>query len=121
MKKCLLVLMGAFHADGGIPSVNRLMIQAIAEDGYALDIFCLIEDDRTINTAYLLETTSVRYSVFHRDKYAFTLSVWRALLTETYDYVLVDHINLASMLAPLSKLKRCSYIVWLHGSVGPQE
>ncbi|MDB5082590.1 MAG: hypothetical protein JWP00_4514, partial [Chloroflexi bacterium] len=37
-KRCLLVITGAFEADGGIAAVNRLVIKSFAEEGYFLDI-----------------------------------------------------------------------------------
>lgn len=113
--KVLLICTGAYHTVGGIAAVNRLVIQAAAERGYALDILALVEQDTTIDPRYLPSGVQVRCHAFAGNKYSFTLAVWWSLLHNSYDYIYVDHVNLASILAPFAWLKRCDYIVWLYG------
>jgi phosphatidyl-myo-inositol dimannoside synthase len=115
LKRALLICTGAYHTEGGIAAVNRLVIKAIAENGYSLDIFSLIEKDTTIDARYLPSGAQVHCRAFARNKYLFTLAVWWAILQHSYTYVCVDHVNLASILAPLARLKRCNYVVWLCG------
>jgi glycosyltransferase involved in cell wall biosynthesis len=115
MKKALLICTGAYHTDGGIAAVNRLTIKAIVDYGYPLDIFCLLEQDTTLDARYLPLGAQIQYRVFGGNKYWFTLAVWWTILHNSYAYVFVDHINLASMLSPLVWLKWCNYVVWLCG------
>lgn len=113
--RCLLVMSGAFHTDGGIAAVNRLTIKALAEEGYRLDILSLIEKDASADPRYLPQGAQVRWRGFAGDKVSFTLAVWRAVLQNAYAHVFVDHVNLASILYPLRWLRRARYIVWLCG------
>lgn len=114
-KRCLMVMSGAFHTDGGIAAVNRLTIKAVADKGYPLDILSLIEKDASVDPRYLPQGAQVRWRGFAGDKVSFTLAVWRAVLQNAYAHVFVDHVNLASILYPLCWLRRGRYIVWLCG------
>lgn len=114
-KSCLIIITGAFHTDGGIAAVNRLMINAMADKGYNLDVFSLIEKDAKVDARYLPSDVRVNYRYFSGNKYLFAVSVWQAVLRHSYDYVCADHVNLASVLAPLAWLKLCSYVVWMCG------
>jgi phosphatidyl-myo-inositol dimannoside synthase len=114
-ESCLLLITGAYHTDGGIAAVNRLVIQAFAEKGYSLDILSLVEKDVNIDVRYIDPETSINYLFFSGNKYLFAISAWWTVLRHSYVYVYVDHVNLASIVAPFSWIKLCSYFVWLHG------
>jgi phosphatidyl-myo-inositol dimannoside synthase len=114
-KKVLLICTGAYHTDGGIAALNRLVIQAILERGYSLDIFSLVEKETTIDAHSLRPGAQVHCRAFAGNKYLFALAVWWVILHNSYTYICVDHVNLASILAPLSWLTYCNYIVWLCG------
>jgi phosphatidyl-myo-inositol dimannoside synthase len=114
-KKALLICTGAYQTDGGIAAVNRLTIQAIVEEGISLDVFSLVEEKVEITSNHFSLEKLIRYQAFGGKKHLFILAVWRALFQNFYDFVIVDHVNLASILAPLVWLKRCKYIVWLCG------
>jgi phosphatidylinositol alpha-1,6-mannosyltransferase len=114
IKRCLIVCSGAYHADGGIAAVNRLVIQAVLEADCQTYVLVLTEADDTLEQ-YYDPPGHFNYQVFHGNKVWFTLSVWQALVKHAYEYVFVDHVNLASILAPLAALRRCRYIVWLCG------
>lgn len=109
-----MAITGVFHTEGGIAAVNRLVICAIAETGYQLDVFSLVEADTTIDARYI-DASTVNYRVFRENKFHFTASVWQALLRNSYDFVFSDHVNIASILALASKLRICQYAVWLCG------
>lgn len=115
INKCLLIITGAFHTDGGIAAVNRLTIKALADKGYPLDILSLIEKDASVDPRYLPQGAQVRWRGFAGNKVSFTLAVWREVLWNAYAHVFVDHVNLASILYPLAWLRRGRYIVWLCG------
>lgn len=112
--KCLLLISGAYHLDGGIASVNRLVIQAILEKGYSLDIYSLLEKDATISTRFLPAGAKVQSRAFAGNKILFTLAAWGAVLRHSYTLICVDHINIAAILAPLAWAHLCRYTVWLH-------
>lgn len=95
--------------------VSRMVIRTLAEAGYSLTIFSLLETDHWINQAYTGEAT-VEYQVFRNNKIAFTLAIWHALFCEHYDLVICEHINLASILFPFKIIFRGKYVVWLYGS-----
>lgn len=115
MKSCLLVTTGAFHLGGGIAVVSRMTIRLLAEAGYALDIYSLLETDDAIDRSYT-GAAPVTYRVFRGSKAAFSAAVWRALLRRSYDLVLCDHVNLASILAPYGLFSKKGYAVWLYGT-----
>jgi phosphatidyl-myo-inositol dimannoside synthase len=115
LKKALLVCTGAYSTDGGIAAVNRLTVQAFIEKGYSLDIFSLVERNTKIDICFLPPEAQVHYKSFAEKKLLFTFAVWRTLLQKSYDFILVDHVNLASILAPLAWLKYITYTVWLCG------
>jgi phosphatidyl-myo-inositol dimannoside synthase len=115
LKKVLIICTGAYHSDGGIAALNRLVIQVFLEQGYTVHVYALLESDAGIDPRCLSSGANVECRAFAGNKYAFSLAVWRALARSHYDYVCVDHVNLAAILAPLHGLKRCHYIVWLCG------
>jgi phosphatidylinositol alpha-1,6-mannosyltransferase len=112
---CLIVITGAFHTDGGIAAVNRLMIKAIADKGYSIDIISLFEKNSALGSDYIPAEAVTHFQGFEGNKYLFTLAVWRAVLQYSYAYIFVDHINIASILFPFTWLRSTSYIVWLCG------
>lgn len=114
-KNCLMLISGAYHSVGGIAAVNRLTIHALADRNYVIDVLSLLETNATVDPAYLTPGMQINPRAFAGNKLQFTRAVWWALLSRSYDVVLVDHINLASILAPLAWLSRCRYIVWLYG------
>lgn len=114
MKKCLLLLTGAFDSDGGIAALNRLTVAALAEQ-YTLEILILAENESKLDQRYLPPAASVRARAFWGNKLRFVLAAWRTALTQKYDLILVDHVNLASALAPLRWLGLVKYTVWLCG------
>lgn len=113
-KRCLLVVSGLFNISGGIAVVNRLCIHALAQQGWQVDVLALSETSARVDERYI-PLQQVSYRAFQGNKIAFTLAAWAALLRRGYDLVLVDHVNLAAMLAPLRYLFGMRYTVWLHG------
>lgn len=111
--RCLLVLTGVFHADGGIAALNRLMVHALAQAGCGLDLFVLTEPAHASPDERYLCGTPANYHAFGSNKVAFTAAVWRALWANRYQRVFVDHVNLASVLFPFRR--RSPYVVWLCG------
>ncbi|GAB4458723.1 MAG: hypothetical protein Kow0070_12770 [Anaerolineales bacterium] len=114
MKTCLLLLTGAFNSDGGIASLNRLTIAALAER-FALDLLLLAETDPNLDHRYIPQGGSIGARAFAGNKIKFVLAAWRAVLSRRYDLLLVDHVNLASALAPLRWLGLVTYTVWVCG------
>lgn len=114
-KRCLMLISGAYHSVGGIAAVNRLTIRALAAGAYAIDVLSLLEADPTVDPAYLTPDMQITSRVFAGSKLQFTRAAWSAILRRPYEFVLVDHINLASILAPFARLGRCRYVVWLYG------
>jgi phosphatidylinositol alpha-1,6-mannosyltransferase len=103
-----------FHADGGIANVNRLVLNALSQRGYSLDVLALSESKDAVDRRYCGDAY-LSYRVFHGNKIRFALSVWQQVVRRKYDLVIVDHVNLASILAPLAAFRRLNYTVWLHG------
>lgn len=114
MGNCLLAITGAFHSQGGIAAVNRLMIRALAEENHHLDIFCLGERDGSPDERYTAHAQA-EYRCFSGQRFTFGSAVWKSLSMNTYDHVIADHVNLASVLAVPSRLRRCRYATWLFG------
>jgi len=108
----LLVITGAFALGGGIAAANRLGVHALVDAGYHIDLFALNEP---VESSAYDPLANVRVYRFKNSKPRFTLAVWRALLAHHYTFVFCDHVNLASILWPLSKMSRTRYIVRLNG------
>lgn len=111
--RCLLAITGAFNLEGGIAVANRLVVQALYDAGYTLDVYALNEPSDS--QPHYAQFPSLRQYGCKDKKVAFTTAVWRALLTRRYDFVFCDHVNLAAMLAPLRVLKLTRSIVRLNG------
>lgn len=111
--RCLLTVTGIFHTDGGIAALNRLMVHALARAGCALDIFVLTEPSGAFPDERYLCSARSTYHTFGGNKLAFAAAVWQALWTNHYRWVFADHVNVASILAPLRW--RHDYFVWLCG------
>jgi phosphatidylinositol alpha-1,6-mannosyltransferase len=114
VKRALIAITGAYYLNGGIAAVNRLVIQALTDFGYSLDIFALLEKNQ-IEDRDFVKNEYVNYKGYRSHKVAFTTSIWKALADHPYDLIFIDHVNLASILAPLGRIKRFRYFVWLHG------
>lgn len=117
MKKALLLCTGAYRTDGGIAAVNQLTIAAVLDAGYALDAIVLKESASEVDERYVSPNRPMDFSYrsCRGNKAVFVLAAWWAVLTEKYGLIIVDHVNLASILFPLKVLKLCHYAVWLHG------
>jgi len=109
-----MIVTGAFHTDGGIACVNRIVLKAFGDSNYKSDVFVLTEDNDSVDERYI-NRSQITYRVFHNNKIRFASSVWSSLLTKNYTTIFVDHVNLASVVAPLSLTKIRHYAVWLHG------
>lgn len=110
----LLLLTGAYHSSGGIAVVNRLVIRALYELGFRAEILVLGEPCEKSQPSNPSDD-SLHYRCFSGNKIRFALAAWKLLLQKKYDRVMVDHINLASLLAPLSWARQCAYLTWLFG------
>ena len=114
-RSCLMTITGAFNSTGGIATLNRLVLRAIADYDYQIDILALSETISKPDDRNVIIPTNISYQTFNNQKITFSSTVWQSILKKTYDYVICDHINLASMLAPLSWFHCCRYVVWLCG------
>jgi glycosyltransferase involved in cell wall biosynthesis len=111
-KRVLLVITGAFFLNGGIARVNQMMIESLVQNDYELEIFSLLEGG---GESQKWDRNIITYRQFSNNKIKFTLKLWQAILSRKFNLVIVDHINLSSILAPLSVLGICKYTVWLFG------
>jgi glycosyltransferase involved in cell wall biosynthesis len=114
-KKCLMGVTGLFHTNGGIAAVNRSTLKALCDEGYRVDLYSLIETDNSVDGRYA-DPRQVNVDVSKGSKVVFVRKLWWAALHGKYDLVLVDHINLAASLAPLSAVGLLRYAVWLFGA-----
>lgn len=106
----LMVTTGIFNLDGGIAKVNQLVLSVLKEK-YSVDVVALNEEKGSSSVHQYLRS----YYRFGNRKLPFTFSVWGKILRNKYSMIYCDHVNLASMLAPL-RITGCSrYLVWLHG------
>jgi phosphatidyl-myo-inositol dimannoside synthase len=113
-QKCLLLVNGLFNSYGGIAAVSRLVIKALAELGYQIDVLVLSEKTSIIDPGYV-DPARITYRTFGGDKIAFAWAAWARVLGTRYDLVIVDHINIAAVLAPLSRIGLARYLVWVYG------
>jgi glycosyltransferase involved in cell wall biosynthesis len=111
-KSCLMAITGAFNVDGGMAVVNRLVIRALHERGYEVDVFALKE---TGGPECPLSAHCRRHYTFEDSKPAFVSSVYLAFAARRYSFAFVDLVNLAAAIAPVSTLGICRYLLWLHG------
>jgi phosphatidyl-myo-inositol dimannoside synthase len=111
-KRCLLVITGAFMLGGGIAAANRLVIYALNDAGFTIDVLALNEENAT---DIYNKLGNVRQHGFRNNKIAFTLVVCKTLVSQRYAFVFCDHVNLAFSLALPAKLGLTRYIVRLNG------
>jgi phosphatidyl-myo-inositol dimannoside synthase len=114
MTKALLLITGAYQTGGGIAVVNRLALHALVEAGYDVEVHVLNETE--LDKAYWsFANSQLEYHTYNGKKHKFTWAAWRSIWLKKYDLILVDHINLASILSPCKLFRRVHYIVWLFG------
>jgi phosphatidyl-myo-inositol dimannoside synthase len=111
---CLLAVSGLFHTGGGMATLSRLTVRALAEQGCHVDILSLNEHDASIDTRYVPQSQA-SCRVFGGSKLRFAAALWQAVLRTPVDFVIFDHVNLAVVLAPLASLRLVRYAVWLCG------
>ncbi|MBE2268101.1 MAG: glycosyltransferase family 4 protein [Anaerolinea sp.] len=111
-KRCLMVITGAFNFGGGIAASNRLAIHALHDAGYQIDIVAFNEPIDSGEKYQQFER--VDYTSTQNSKFNFVLKVWGALLKKKYALVFCDHVNLASVLAPLAWMRLIRYVVRVH-------
>src|SRR5258706_8385644 len=99
-KTCILAVTGAFDTGGGIAAVNRLMIQVLSEIGYEIWLFTLNEGDAS--KSQYAQFPGLHFSGMAGNKLKFGLAVWQNVLGQHHDLIMVDHVNLASVLTPLA-------------------
>lgn len=112
--KALLAITGAFSTPGGIAAVNRLVICALYDFGFDITIHSL-NDSILMENRSCIEKPYNHVRVFAGNKFAFSLATWIAISRTNYNLIMVDHVNLASILSPLSKLVNLKYYVWCFG------
>jgi glycosyltransferase involved in cell wall biosynthesis len=113
-RRCLIIVTGALHSDGGVAAVNRLVIHSLIEESYQVDIFALYEDEDAADGPDDWKT-QLNYHVYSGNKVLFSLAVWMAWFRDSYDFVFSDQINLALILVPLRIFFGQPYVVWVHG------
>lgn len=109
----MLAITGAFDLEGGIATANRLVIHALVQSEYNLDIFALNETPASAERYQ--NFSSVTYRGFNNNKIAFTTQLWRFLLKNRFSLVFCDHVNLASAIAIASKTRLTQLAVRLNG------
>ncbi len=114
LRRSLMMVTGIFQSAGGLAAVNRLVIHALGKAGYQIDLYVLNEIDSEPDTRYI-DPAIVACRGFQGNKPAYALAVWWSVLKTRYDLIIVDHVNVASVLAPLSMLGIGHYVVWLCG------
>jgi phosphatidyl-myo-inositol dimannoside synthase len=114
-QKCLMLVNGLFHSYGGIAAVSRLVTKALAEMDCQLDVLVLSEKTPVIDPSYV-DPSRITYRTFGGNKIAFAFAAWGRVLSARYDLIIVDHINIAAVLAPLSRLGLARYLVWVYGA-----
>ncbi len=113
--RCLLAITGAFHLDGGIAAVNRLVIRALGERDLALDVLALNEPRGARLDERYADADRTSYFSYGGDKIGFAAGVSKMHYHHKYDCFLFDHINLAIIGAVLRFSRRYRYGVWIFG------
>jgi len=111
-KRALLAITGAFALSGGIAASTRLVIWTLLDAGYQLDIIALNENAQAYPSYENFK--GVEYWAANQSKVRFVSRVYRAALSQRYMFVFSDHINVASMLAPLALMRIIRYAVRIH-------
>lgn len=113
-ERILLAITGALTTDGGIAKVTRMVLRIFIEEGYVVDVLALTEsadESEALYTAFGVET----YQAFGGNKLRFSFAVWRQAIMRNYAFIFCDHVNLASILMPLGRLRLARYMVHVHG------
>jgi glycosyltransferase involved in cell wall biosynthesis len=110
-----MAITGAYQIGGGIAAVNRMVIRALDEMGYSIKLLALCETKGLFYES-LPESLIETYDCYGNHKIKFSLAVWESVLMHQYDLVIIDLVNIASILAPLTLISHCNYLVWLFGT-----
>lgn len=113
-RRALFLITGAYDLGGGIAKVNRLTLQATHDLGYRQDVVAYNEAASEATAAAYRQRGVGRYFAVDQSQARFLWHTYRLLLTGRYAFVMVDHVNLASILAPFT-LVGGRYTVWLFG------
>jgi phosphatidyl-myo-inositol dimannoside synthase len=93
----VLILLSEVYADGGIQRFNRTFLSACDRLGITSDVLSLGDDESARQRWQEPRTVAIR--VFDHDKVRFALAVSAALLRGHYDFVIIGHVNLLSLVA----------------------
>lgn len=104
-----MAVTGVLGLGGGIAAANQLVLHALHDMGYSVDILALNEETASPH----LE--AVTHRGFNNRKRAFVSAIFRSVLTRNYSFVFCDHVNLAMSLLPLQKIGIARTIVRLNG------
>jgi phosphatidyl-myo-inositol dimannoside synthase len=94
-RRKVLLLLGEVYADGGIQRFNRTFIAACGRLGVECDVLAL--NDSPASVRRWTAPPSIRITVFKHNKVRFALAVVTAALFGSYDFVVVGHINLLTL------------------------
>ncbi len=111
-----LVLLSETFADGGIQRFNRTFLSACDRLGVACDVLSFADNE--VSRQRWAAPRSVEIRVFNRDKAQFALAAFKALFRSTYDFVIVGHVNLLTLVSACllaSRTGRARVILIAHG------
>lgn len=111
-----LLLLSETFADGGIQRFNRTFLSACDRLGVACDVLSFADCEESRHRWAAPRSVDIR--VFNRDKARFALAVLTALFRRTYDFVIIGHVNLLTLVSAClstSRIGRARVLLIAHG------
>ena len=110
----ILVIVSNVYADGGIQRFNRTFVSACDRLGLRCDVLSLRDSEES--RARWQPPQSANVELFGHDKARFALAVAAKILRGGYDFIVVGHINLLTLVAGITKLRKSARVILIaHG------
>jgi glycosyltransferase involved in cell wall biosynthesis len=112
----ILLLFTAVYANGGIQRFNQTFIAAMTSLGVRCDVLSMHDTDASIGSRRL--DPSVHAIGFSGSRVRFARAAMRALWSQKYDWVLIGHINLLTLIMAVvttRPLMRARTVLITHG------
>src|SRR5262249_55620881 len=110
----ILVIVSDVCVDGGIQRFNRTFVSACDRLGLQCDVLSLRDSEES--RARWQPPGSTNVELFGHDKVRFALAVAGRILRGGYDFIVVGHINLQTLVAGITKLRKSARVILIaHG------
>ena len=110
-----LVIVSQVCADGGIQRFNRTFVAACDRLGVRCDVLSL-GDSEASRAHWRAPDSVVTLKLFGHDKIRFALAVTAAIVRGGYDFIIIGHVNILTLVVAATKLRSSARVIMIaHG------